>query len=59
MLWQGGKKEDPIEVVGYAWFPLLFKGRINTEDQVLPVAAHLPARYLSIEPFGLGKGVSA
>ncbi|KAF2356439.1 Dedicator of cytokinesis C/D N-terminal [Trinorchestia longiramus] len=53
---KAGKKDEPVEVVGYAWTPLLFRCRLNTEDQTLPVAAHLPAKYLSIEPFGLGKG---
>lgn len=44
--------------VGYSWLPLLNKGRINIEEQILPVAASLPAGYLSIQPLGLGKGVS-
>lgn len=49
----------PVEtVVGYSWLPLTHKGRLVTDEQVLPVAAHLPAKYLSIEPLGLGKGVS-
>lgn len=28
--------------VGYSWMPLLSKGKINVEEQVLPVAAALP-----------------
>ncbi|KAG0711143.1 Dedicator of cytokinesis protein 9 [Chionoecetes opilio] len=52
-----GKKDVPVEtVVGYSWLPLTHKGRLVTDDQTLPVAAHLPAKYLSIEPLGLGKG---
>ncbi|XP_023290391.1 dedicator of cytokinesis protein 9 isoform X2 [Orussus abietinus] len=55
------KKENGIEnCVGYAWAPLLHKGRLNVDMdaniQVLPVATHLPAGYLSIQPLGLGKG---
>ncbi|GLG92417.1 Dedicator of cytokinesis protein 9 [Gryllus bimaculatus] len=42
--------------VGYAWLPLLHKGRLNVEEQVLPVAASLPAGYLAVQPLGLGKG---
>uniref|UniRef100_A0A182VSH9 Dedicator of cytokinesis protein 9 n=1 Tax=Anopheles minimus TaxID=112268 RepID=A0A182VSH9_9DIPT len=42
--------------VGFAWLPLLAKGKINIEDQCLPVAATLPVGYLSIQPLGLGKG---
>lgn len=43
--------------VGYAWMPLLSKGKINVDEQVLPVAASLPHGYLAIQPLGLGKGV--
>lgn len=43
--------------VGYSWMPLLSKGKINVEEQLLPVAATLPPKYLSIQPLGLGKGV--
>lgn len=46
--------ENPV---GYSWLPLLPKGKINVEEQMLPVAASLPAKYLSIQPLGLGKGV--
>lgn len=55
---EGSKKRDtgPETPVGYAWIPLLYKGRLNVEDQVVPVAANLPAGYLSIQPLGLGKG---
>ncbi|XP_058060238.1 dedicator of cytokinesis protein 9 [Anopheles bellator] len=45
--------------VGYAWLPLLTKGKINVEEQCLPVAATLPAGYLAIQPLGLGKGQNA
>ncbi|XP_023704534.1 dedicator of cytokinesis protein 9 isoform X3 [Cryptotermes secundus] len=52
------KKESGIETcVGYAWLPLLHRGRLNVEEQVLPVASHLPPGYLSVQPLGLGKGV--
>lgn len=44
--------------VGFAWLPLLNKGKLNIDEQVLPVAASLPAGYLSIQPLGLGRGVS-
>lgn len=55
---KAGKRDVPVEtVVGYSWLPLTCKGRIIIEEQMLPVAAHLPAKYLSIEPLGLGKGV--
>lgn len=30
--------------VGYSWLPLLSKGKINVEEQVLPVAAALPGK---------------
>ncbi|XP_012262836.2 dedicator of cytokinesis protein 9 isoform X6 [Athalia rosae] len=51
------KKENGVEnCVGYSWTPLLHKGRLNVDVQVLPVATHLPAGYLSIQPLGLGKG---
>ncbi|XP_018313730.1 dedicator of cytokinesis protein 9 isoform X2 [Mycetomoellerius zeteki] len=55
------KKENGVEnCVGYAWAPLLHKGRLNVDVeaniQVLPVATHLPSGYLSIQPLGLGKG---
>ncbi|KAK7085701.1 Dedicator of cytokinesis protein 9 [Halocaridina rubra] len=54
---KAGKKDVPVEtVVGYAWVPLTSKGRIVTEEQMLPVAVNLPSKYLSIEPLGLGKG---
>ncbi|KAK9718639.1 PH domain [Popillia japonica] len=53
------KRENGVEsCVGYAWIPLLCKGKLNVDRQVVPVAAHLPIGYLSIHPFGLGKGVS-
>ena len=56
---KAGKKDVPVEtIVGYSWLPLTLKNRIVTEEAVLPVAANLPSRYLSIEPLGLGKGVS-
>lgn len=45
--------------VGYSWLPLLSKGKINVDEQILPVAATLPAGYLAIQPLGLGKGVSS
>ncbi|XP_065085612.1 dedicator of cytokinesis protein 9 isoform X1 [Ochlerotatus camptorhynchus] len=55
------KKKDLVSTaaespVGYAWLPLLTKGKLNIEEQCLPVAASLPAGYLSIQPLGLGKG---
>nr|CAI5852247.1 unnamed protein product [Callosobruchus analis] len=51
------KRENGIEsCVGYAWLPLLQKGKLNVETQIIPVASHLPPGYLSVTPFGLGKG---
>ncbi|KAG5678742.1 hypothetical protein PVAND_008388 [Polypedilum vanderplanki] len=54
------KKKEPansaVVSVGYAWLPLLNKGRLNIEDQSLAVAVSLPPGYLSIQPLGLGKG---
>ncbi len=55
------KKEvanSAVSSVGYAWLPLISKGRLNIEEQNLAVACHLPPGYLSIQPLGLGKGVS-
>ncbi|XP_063703194.1 dedicator of cytokinesis protein 9 isoform X3 [Culicoides brevitarsis] len=57
-----GKKKDtdPVESpVGFAWIPLLTKGKLNLEEQCIPVATTLPAGYLSIQPLGLGKGQNA
>ncbi|KAL3282070.1 hypothetical protein HHI36_005269 [Cryptolaemus montrouzieri] len=51
------KRENGIETcIGYSWAPILHKGKINVDLQNLPVAAQLPPGYLSIHPFGLGKG---
>ncbi|XP_077513928.1 dedicator of cytokinesis protein Ziz isoform X7 [Amblyomma americanum] len=51
------RKEGPVEsIVGYSWLPLLSKGRLNIEEDMLPVAANLPHGYLSYKPLGLGKG---
>lgn len=53
------KRENGIEnCVGYAWLPLLHKGKLNVELQTIPVASHLPPGYLAVHSFGLGKGVS-
>lgn len=53
------KKDVSVETcVGYSWLPLLHKGRICVEEQMLPVAASLPPGYLTIQPLGLGKGLS-
>lgn len=53
------RKEGPVEsVVGYAWLPLLIKGRLNIEECTLPVSSNLPSGYLSYKPLGLGKGFS-
>uniref|UniRef100_A0A336LXY2 CSON007578 protein n=2 Tax=Culicoides sonorensis TaxID=179676 RepID=A0A336LXY2_CULSO len=57
-----GKKKDsdPVESsVGFAWIPLLNKGRLNLDEQCIPVATTLPPGYLSIQPLGLGKGQNA
>ncbi|XP_055550316.1 dedicator of cytokinesis protein 9 isoform X2 [Wyeomyia smithii] len=57
------KKKDLVSTsaetpVGYAWLPLLTKGKMIVEEQCLAVAASLPVGYLSIQPLGLGKGNS-
>ncbi|XP_074520400.1 dedicator of cytokinesis protein 9 isoform X4 [Halichoeres trimaculatus] len=42
------KKKDLVETpVGSAWLPLLRDGRVIMNEQQLPVAANLPAGYLS------------
>ncbi|XP_074040157.1 dedicator of cytokinesis protein Ziz isoform X3 [Leptinotarsa decemlineata] len=51
------KKENGVEnCVGYAWLPLLQKGKLNVDAQTIPVASQLLPGYLSVHPFGLGKG---
>lgn len=39
-------------------FIYLYFFRINMDVKYLPVSVSLPAGYLSVQPFGLGKGVS-
>uniref|UniRef100_A0A8B9JRE7 Dedicator of cytokinesis 9 n=1 Tax=Astyanax mexicanus TaxID=7994 RepID=A0A8B9JRE7_ASTMX len=42
------KKREQVETqVGYAWLPLLKDGRVIMNEQQIPVAANLPAGYLS------------
>ncbi|GLD66245.1 dedicator of cytokinesis protein 9 isoform X2, partial [Lates japonicus] len=49
------KKRDQIETqVGYAWLPLLKDGRVIMNESQIPVAANLPAGYLSCQE-GAGK----
>ncbi|XP_076119975.1 dedicator of cytokinesis protein 9 isoform X7 [Alosa pseudoharengus] len=44
------KKRDVVEnFVGYAWLPLLKDGRVIMNEQQIPVAANLPAGYLSCQ----------
>ncbi|XP_050434883.1 dedicator of cytokinesis protein 9 isoform X2 [Adelges cooleyi] len=43
-------------IVGYTWFPLISKSRLNVDIKSLPISVNLPAGYLSVQPFGLGKG---
>ncbi|XP_066143426.1 dedicator of cytokinesis protein 9 isoform X2 [Euwallacea fornicatus] len=51
------KRDNGIETcVGYAWLPLLHKGKLNVDTQIIPVASHLPPGYLAVQSFGLGKG---
>ncbi|XP_030749591.1 dedicator of cytokinesis protein 9 isoform X3 [Sitophilus oryzae] len=51
------KRDNGIEsCVGYAWLPLLQKGKLTVDTQTIPVASHLPPGYLAVLPFGLGKG---
>lgn len=55
------KKKDNVSLetpVGYAWLPLLNKGRLNIDENTLAVASYLPPGYLAIQPLGLGRGVS-
>ncbi|KAF5283763.1 hypothetical protein FQA39_LY17201 [Lamprigera yunnana] len=51
------KRDNGVEnCVGYTWIPLLIKGKLCVDPQLIPVATHLPPGYLSIHPYGLGKG---
>ena len=54
------KKDNlpPVETpVGYSWIQVYpQKGRLSLQETSLPVAAHLPAGYLSYKPLGLGRG---
>ncbi|XP_042281516.1 dedicator of cytokinesis protein 9-like isoform X6 [Thunnus maccoyii] len=44
------KKRDLVEMqVGYAWLPLLKDGRVIINEIQIPVAANLPAGYLSCQ----------
>ncbi|XP_056145327.1 dedicator of cytokinesis protein 9-like isoform X4 [Lampris incognitus] len=44
------KKRDTVETqVGYAWLPLLKDGRVIMNENHVPVAANLPAGYLSCQ----------
>ncbi|XP_047225975.1 dedicator of cytokinesis protein 9-like isoform X17 [Girardinichthys multiradiatus] len=44
------KKRDVVETqVGYAWLPLLKDGRVVMNENHVPVAANLPAGYLSCQ----------
>ncbi|XP_043987306.1 dedicator of cytokinesis protein 9-like isoform X9 [Gambusia affinis] len=44
------KKKDVVETqVGYAWLPLLKDGRVIMNEHHIPVAANLPAGYLSCQ----------
>ncbi|CAM9204252.1 unnamed protein product, partial [Lampetra planeri] len=44
------KKRDVVEMqVGYAWLPLLKDGRVIMNESQIPVAANLPAGYLSCQ----------
>ncbi|XP_061143232.1 dedicator of cytokinesis protein 9 isoform X5 [Syngnathus typhle] len=44
------KKREQVETqVGYAWLPLLKDGRVIMNDCHIPVAANLPAGYLSCQ----------
>ncbi|KAG1665796.1 Dedicator of cytokinesis protein 9 [Nymphon striatum] len=52
-------KDLPYEsVIGYTWLPILSKGRVNADEQTLPVSTQLPSGYLSCQALGLGKGFS-
>ncbi|XP_055361236.1 dedicator of cytokinesis protein 9 isoform X12 [Betta splendens] len=49
------KRREPVETqVGYAWLPLLRDGRVVMSESQVPVAANLPAGYLSCQE-GTGK----
>uniref|UniRef100_A0A3Q3J9H8 Dedicator of cytokinesis 9 n=1 Tax=Monopterus albus TaxID=43700 RepID=A0A3Q3J9H8_MONAL len=49
------KKRELVETqVGYAWLPLLKDGRVIMNENQIPVAANLPAGYLSCQE-GAGK----
>uniref|UniRef100_A0A3B4GQ70 Dedicator of cytokinesis protein 11-like n=1 Tax=Pundamilia nyererei TaxID=303518 RepID=A0A3B4GQ70_9CICH len=53
------KKRDGVEsLVGYSWMPLLKDGRMQSLEFQLPVAATLPAGYLSnVDPSGFSPEV--
>eukprot|EP00064_Thunnus_orientalis_P001061 superscaffoldBa00000065_g1062 len=53
------KKRDLVEMqVGYAWLPLLKDGRVIINEIQIPVAANLPAGYLSCQE-GASKSLHA
>uniref|UniRef100_A0AAX7V425 Dedicator of cytokinesis 9 n=1 Tax=Astatotilapia calliptera TaxID=8154 RepID=A0AAX7V425_ASTCA len=52
------KKREQVEMqVGYAWLPLLKDGRVIMNESQIPVAANLPAGYLSCQEGHLGPEV--
>uniref|UniRef100_A0A8D0AW26 Dedicator of cytokinesis 9b n=1 Tax=Sander lucioperca TaxID=283035 RepID=A0A8D0AW26_SANLU len=52
------KKKDLVETpVGSAWLPLLRDGRVIMNEQLLPVAANLPAGYLGSQDGNSGSEI--
>ncbi|XP_044146239.1 dedicator of cytokinesis protein 10 isoform X1 [Bufo gargarizans] len=44
------KKKEALETpVGFAWLPLFKSEQLTSQEHLIPVAAYLPARYLSAE----------
>ncbi|XP_067851502.1 dedicator of cytokinesis protein 10 isoform X3 [Heptranchias perlo] len=52
----GSKKKEALETqVGYAWLPLMKDGRLVSHEHSVPVAASLPAGYISNQNITPGK----
>lgn len=47
-----------VTTLHYIMSIIFYLFRINMDAKFLPVSVGLPAGYLSVQPFGLGKGVS-
>lgn len=45
--------------VGFAWLPLFKSEQLTSQEHLIPVAANLPAGYLSVEDGSTGKVLNA